>query len=207
MRSASTCGEASNEAASMTSSRSSSLMLSKRPSVASTSTSPSRTGTRTMEASCGVSKRGSGASPESGARPSWNGVLNARSCCGDRKAICILRFPARASSVPSAAEAFAPTRRSNKKPESPTLTARSSALCASSEARQTVEDPTTPDSCILCHASCSTVVGSSSFSRFICWHELRDAYISAREYADGSMSSSHHDPTPSATPIMCGPSR
>eukprot|EP00962_Isochrysis_galbana_P036527 scaffold12646_cov115-Isochrysis_galbana.AAC.8 len=75
-----TCGEASNEAASMTSSRSSSLMLSKRPSVASTSTSPSRTGTRTMEASCGVSKRGSGASPESGARPSWNGVLNARSC-------------------------------------------------------------------------------------------------------------------------------
>eukprot|EP00962_Isochrysis_galbana_P036528 scaffold12646_cov115-Isochrysis_galbana.AAC.9 len=47
-------------------------------------------------------------------------------------------------------------RREAAQPAGRTLTARSSALCASSEARQTVEDPTTPDSCILCHASCST---------------------------------------------------
>ncbi len=37
-------------------------------------------------------------------------------------------------------------------PESPTFAARSSALCGSRETRQTVDEPTMRESCILCHA-------------------------------------------------------
>mmetsp|Transcript_26496 Transcript_26496/g.86961 ORF Transcript_26496/g.86961 Transcript_26496/m.86961 type:complete len:303 (-) Transcript_26496:720-1628(-) len=227
---------------SIVSSSASSSTLSKRPSVASTRMSPGRTGTRTREASCeaviglltrhlrhprgltcpgprkrlscGVSKRSSGASPESGALPSWYGVLKARSCCGDRKAMCSFRpaapMPAAESRVPRAGstiELDPACRRSRRKPESPMFAARSSVLCGSSETRQAVEEPMRRESFILCHASRRTLAGSSSSSRLSLVHEFRDANIRPRAKAAGSMPPSHQEPTPSATPIMCGPRR
>ena len=42
---------------------------------------------RRTDASCGVSKLGACASP-SDALPSWKGMLNSRSCCGERKLTC-----------------------------------------------------------------------------------------------------------------------
>mmetsp|Transcript_26896 Transcript_26896/g.78973 ORF Transcript_26896/g.78973 Transcript_26896/m.78973 type:complete len:326 (-) Transcript_26896:1035-2012(-) len=218
MASASCCGDAPvpdpSIRSSIVSSSASSSTLSKRPSVASTRMSPGRTGTRTREASCGVSKRSSGASPESGALPSWYGVLKARSCCGDRKAMCSFRpaapMPAAESRVPRAGstiELDPACRRSRRKPESPMFAARSSVLCGSSETRQAVEEPMRRESFILCHASRRTLAGSSSSSRLSLVHEFRDANIRPRAKAAGSMPPSHQEPTPSATPIMCGPRR
>mmetsp|Transcript_26493 Transcript_26493/g.86942 ORF Transcript_26493/g.86942 Transcript_26493/m.86942 type:complete len:288 (-) Transcript_26493:664-1527(-) len=218
MASASCCGDAPvpdpSIRSSIVSSSASSSTLSKRPSVASTRMSPGRTGTRTREASCGVSKRSSGASPESGALPSWYGVLKARSCCGDRKAMCSFRpaapMPAAESRVPRAGstiELDPACRRSRRKPESPMFAARSSVLCGSSETRQAVEEPMRRESFILCHASRRTLAGSSSSSRLSLVHEFRDANIRPRAKAAGSMPPSHQEPTPSATPTSCGPSR